>query len=520
MSDTYSLAAQCGSEMIASCLIIYLGESIIANELLAKTKGRAMGWGFVALGFGLAFGVGIMMFGYISAHVNPATCLALWVIGKMPFTHLLAISASELAGMFVGALLVWLHFLPHFKTVPEPAPKDATELLLRSRDYAGPDALNIASYDTRPLDTRHVTGVKAGVARAVKDLRYYLNDTVNVHVPEDMLVTALGREELRSGAEETTRSHGLRRHSVQVCDVHRRLKDMSIEEYAAKLHLAGGGGIVAVNNGSSASTDGASVCAEGETLCKPSQTTSGDEGSMEPGAGGESPSAVTGNVRAVTFRRTSAPAAARGQPLSRASSLNGRPVVPDASGNVPIKYNPKDMLGGVRCAYEKHIKKHEDRVDRLYSAAIVADQNAKLTIFCTRPAIYTPILNFVCEVMSTAALVFGALMLYQRREMLLSNERDLFRSIEGMWIGFFVFVVILGLGGPTGIAANPARDFGPRVAHWLLPIVGKGPTEWHYAWIPGIAPFFGGAIAGGFYKAVQLMNQSNVVLANPGQTNI
>lgn len=64
-------------------MAIYLGESIIANELLCKTKGRSMGWGFVALGFGLSFGIGIFMLGYISAHLNPATLIALLILGKI-----------------------------------------------------------------------------------------------------------------------------------------------------------------------------------------------------------------------------------------------------------------------------------------------------------------------------------------------------------------------------------------------------------------------------------------------------
>ena len=79
----YSPAAIFASEAIAMTFTIYLGESIIANELLAATKGRAMGWGFVAFGFGLAFGFGIMILGYISAHLNPATCLALLILGKI-----------------------------------------------------------------------------------------------------------------------------------------------------------------------------------------------------------------------------------------------------------------------------------------------------------------------------------------------------------------------------------------------------------------------------------------------------
>ena len=90
-----------------------------------------MGWGFVALGFGMSFGVVIMMLGYISAHLNPATCLALWVVGKVSFTTFLALSAAEFAGAFAGSCLVWLHFLAHFKTVPEPAAREGEDLLLR-----------------------------------------------------------------------------------------------------------------------------------------------------------------------------------------------------------------------------------------------------------------------------------------------------------------------------------------------------------------------------------------------------
>lgn len=62
-----------------------------------------------------------------------------------------------------------------------------------------------------------------------------------------------------------------------------------------------------------------------------------------------------------------------------------------------------------------------------------------------------------------------------------------------------------GLGGPTAYAANPARDLGPRLAHQLLPIPGKGSSEWSYAWIPGLAPLVGGAIAGVLYIAIEEM---------------
>lgn len=79
----YSNAAIFGAEALGTATAIYLAESVVANELLAKTKGRSMGWGFVAFGYGLAFGVAIMMFNYISANLNPAVMLALLILGKV-----------------------------------------------------------------------------------------------------------------------------------------------------------------------------------------------------------------------------------------------------------------------------------------------------------------------------------------------------------------------------------------------------------------------------------------------------
>jgi glycerol uptake facilitator protein len=87
---------------------------------------------------------------------------------------------------------------------------------------------------------------------------------------------------------------------------------------------------------------------------------------------------------------------------------------------------------------------------------------------------------------------------------------DTFLVAAGLIIGFFIFLLVLGLGGPTGIAANPARDFSPRVAHFMLPIPNKGPSEFYYSWIPFFAPLCGGCAAAGLYAATQLLNQSQV----------
>ncbi|KAI7837871.1 hypothetical protein COHA_008358 [Chlorella ohadii] len=501
---SYSLAAQCGSEIIATCFTIYLGESIIANELLPKTKGSRMGWLAVSLGFGMSFGVVIFMFGYISAHLNPATCLALWVIGKIPFTHFLALSGAEFAGAFLGACLVFLHYLPHFNTLPEPPASTTDELLLRSRDALSPEALNIASYDTRQrgrMADRGGAGLKTGLAQAIKDIKFYFAE---VPAPpqehKDLVEVALGASELKSGAEEAVGR--LRRRSVQVCDVHRRLQDMSLEEFKEKLHLTAGGlhraasinlaELDTVTGGAEArAAGGAAAAAAGEAADQIGQSAS---------AGGELDAASAGG-------QLSAGAKPGGSSVGRGDSSQ---EAPGGWGGGDQKSRLANAAKSFRTAYQAHLDKFGSKQQQLYDAAIVADQNAKLSIFATRPAIYTPVFNFVCELMCTAALVFGALMMYERRQHISGDFRGLFQAVEGFFIGFFVFVCILGLGGPTGIAANPARDMGPRVAHALLPIAGKGRSEFFYSWVPFVAPFAGGAIAGGFYLAVQLMNQSAV----------
>jgi glycerol uptake facilitator len=75
-------------------------------------------------------------------------------------------------------------------------------------------------------------------------------------------------------------------------------------------------------------------------------------------------------------------------------------------------------------------------------------------------------------------------------------------GLAGLYIGFLVLAIGLSLGGPTGYAINPARDLGPRIAHAVLPIPGKGISDWGYAWIPIVAPTVGAVVAGLFYHAV------------------
>jgi glycerol uptake facilitator protein len=114
---------------------------------------------------------------------------------------------------------------------------------------------------------------------------------------------------------------------------------------------------------------------------------------------------------------------------------------------------------------------------------------AKLGVFCTAPAIRSSGANLLCEAIGTAALVFGALAIPSPANLAAPGWSTGFGPLL---VGLLVFAIGLSLGGPTGYAINPARDFGPRLAHALLPITGKGGSDWGYAWIPVIGPIVGG----------------------------
>ncbi len=121
-----------------------------------------------------------------------------------------------------------------------------------------------------------------------------------------------------------------------------------------------------------------------------------------------------------------------------------------------------------------------------------SDTGAKLGVFCTGPEIRNPSGNFICEVIGTAMLLVGALSI--------GNITDGFASGMGPYaVGILVFGIGLSLGGPTGYAINPARDLAPRIAHALLPIRGKGGSDWSYAWIPVAGPIVGGLIGAVLY---------------------
>jgi glycerol uptake facilitator protein len=123
---------------------------------------------------------------------------------------------------------------------------------------------------------------------------------------------------------------------------------------------------------------------------------------------------------------------------------------------------------------------------------VTEDQSLKLGVFCTSPAIRSLGANLISEILATTVLivVVGAM----TSKLVLSTGAA--AGLTPYLVGSLVWGLGLSLGGTTGYAINPARDFGPRLAHATLPIAGKGGSDWGYAGIPIVGPAIGGVIAG------------------------
>jgi glycerol uptake facilitator protein len=147
--------------------------------------------------------------------------------------------------------------------------------------------------------------------------------------------------------------------------------------------------------------------------------------------------------------------------------------------------------------------------------SVTSDAGRKLACFSTAPAVRKVGPAFITEFIGTAMLVFGVLAIgkigagvpaAELRTLGESVPISLAGTIATWWspmlVGLLVVSIGLSLGGPTGYAINPARDLGPRIAHQLLPIVGKGPSDWTYAWVPILAPLIGGTGGALLYQAL------------------
>jgi glycerol uptake facilitator len=161
------------------------------------------------------------------------------------------------------------------------------------------------------------------------------------------------------------------------------------------------------------------------------------------------------------------------------------------NGNIDASDVPKYFIGEflgamigaalVFFAYYQHFAQTED-------------PGLKLAVFSTGPAIRNSFWNLMTEIIGTMILLVGILGIVDP-----GNKGVGAAQLGGLLVGLLILVIGLSLGGPTGYAINPARDLGPRIMHAILPIPGKGPSDWGYAWIPVVGPLIGGVIGGLFY---------------------
>jgi len=143
-----------------------------------------------------------------------------------------------------------------------------------------------------------------------------------------------------------------------------------------------------------------------------------------------------------------------------------------------MAYLAAQMIGSILGAVLTYLayKKHFDAEP---------DPAAKLGVFATGPAIRSYGWNLVTEIIATFVLVFVIISIG-------SNPSE----IGPLAVALLVVGIGASLGGPTGYAINPNRDLGPRIAHAILPIKGKGSSDWAYAWVPIVGPIIGGSLAG------------------------
>ena len=120
--------------------------------------------------------------------------------------------------------------------------------------------------------------------------------------------------------------------------------------------------------------------------------------------------------------------------------------------------------------------------------------------FCNSPAIPNTVANLITEIIGTFVLMLGVLAILTPENLV--PNLGFKEALAPCLVGVMVFSVGLSLGGPTGYAINPARDLGPRIAHAILPIAGKGHSGCGYSWIPVVGPIVGAIVAACFYKAL------------------
>ena len=155
--------------------------------------------------------------------------------------------------------------------------------------------------------------------------------------------------------------------------------------------------------------------------------------------------------------------------------------------NVPL-YIVAQFLGAMTGSFLMWLayKQHFDET---------GDADLKLAVFCNAPAIPNVFYNLMTEAIGTFALMLGVLFI--------AAPQNSLGALDALPVALLVLGIGLSLGGPTGYAINPARDLGPRIMHFILPIKNKRNSDWSYSWIPVVGPIIGAVIAAFVFQLLQ-----------------
>ena len=155
--------------------------------------------------------------------------------------------------------------------------------------------------------------------------------------------------------------------------------------------------------------------------------------------------------------------------------------------NVPL-YIVAQFLGAMTGSFLMWLayKQHFDET---------GDADLKLAVFCNAPAIPNVFYNLMTEAIGTFALMLGVLFI--------AAPQNSLGALDALPVALLVLGIGLSLGGPTGYAINPARDLGPRIMHFILPIKNKRNSDWSYSWIPVVGPIIGALIAAFVFQLLQ-----------------
>ena len=156
-------------------------------------------------------------------------------------------------------------------------------------------------------------------------------------------------------------------------------------------------------------------------------------------------------------------------------------------GELVLGYIVAQMLGGIFGATLAYLV-YKVQMDEEPEAGV------KLGVFSTGPSIDVPVWNVVTEILGTFMLVFGILGLGY-------GEVEIQPGNGAFFVGLLIVIIGMAMGGATGYAINPARDLGPRIAHAILPIKGKGSSNWKYAWVPVVGPIIGAILGAVVFDA-------------------